>query len=63
MTELLRMGGDAAYVWSAYGITLAVLLLNAWWARWRLSRALERARGSAASGERVHRQPTVRQVQ
>jgi heme exporter protein CcmD len=57
------MGGDAAYVWSAYGITLAVLLLNAWWARWRLGRALERARGSAAAGEQIRRQPTVRQMQ
>jgi heme exporter protein CcmD len=57
------MGGDAAYVWSAYGITLVVLLINAWWARWRLRRALERARGSAAAGEQVRRQPTVRQVQ
>ena len=28
------MGGEAAYVWSAYGITLAVVLFNAWWARW-----------------------------
>jgi heme exporter protein CcmD len=62
MSELLGMGGDAAYVWSAYGITLAVLLINTWWARWRLKRALERARGSS-SGERVRRQPTVRQVQ
>jgi heme exporter protein CcmD len=62
MTEFLRMGGDAAYVWSAYGITLAVLLLNAWWGRWRHRRALERARGSAGD-ERVRRQPTVRQVQ
>jgi heme exporter protein CcmD len=57
------MGGDAAYVWSAYGITLALLLLNAWWARWRLRRALDRARGSVAAGEQIRRQPTVRQVQ
>lgn len=26
--EFLAMGGYAAYVWSAYGLTLAVLILN-----------------------------------
>ena len=30
MTEFLSMGGYAAYVWSAYGISLAVLLANVW---------------------------------
>ena len=28
MTEFLHMGGYAAYVWSAYGISLIVLILN-----------------------------------
>ena len=62
MTEVLRMGGDAAYVWSAYGITLATLVFNVWWARWRHQNALERVRGSAKD-DRVRKRPTVRQVQ
>ncbi|MBF8269437.1 MAG: heme exporter protein CcmD [Gammaproteobacteria bacterium] len=28
MNEFLHMGGYAAYVWSAYGISLVVLILN-----------------------------------
>jgi len=28
MIEFLHMGGYAAYVWSAYGISLVVLVLN-----------------------------------
>ena len=28
MSDFLHMGGYAAYVWSAYGISLAVLLVN-----------------------------------
>lgn len=28
MTEFLYMGGYGAYVWSAYAVTLVVLLLN-----------------------------------
>jgi len=28
MIEFLQMGGYAFYVWSAYGISLVVLLLN-----------------------------------
>jgi len=62
MNEFLRMGGDAAYVWSAYGITLAVLIANVWWARRRLRKAMEKARGFAVT-ERVRKQPTVRQIQ
>jgi heme exporter protein CcmD len=60
--EFLRMGGDAAYVWSAYGITLAVVLLNVWWARWTHRHALERAR-AASKESRVSRKPTVRHVE
>ncbi len=44
MSEFFSMGGDAAYVWPAYGITLAVLVMNAWWARRKRLDALERAR-------------------
>jgi heme exporter protein CcmD len=56
------MGGDAAYVWPAYGITLAVVVLNAWSARRRRINALRRASESAAD-ERPRRQPTVRRVE
>ena len=28
MSEFFHMGGYAAYVWSAYGISLAVLIMN-----------------------------------
>ena len=38
------MDGYAAYVWPSYVITLAVLLLNVYWARRSLSRAREEAR-------------------
>jgi heme exporter protein CcmD len=62
MIEFLRMGGDGAYVWSAYGITLAAVIANVWWARHRHLRALERARGVSAT-DRVRKQPTVRQLQ
>lgn len=62
MMEFLRMGGEAAYVWSAYGITLAVVLFNVWWARWTHRQALERAR--ASSGDiRAPRKPIVRHVE
>ena len=30
MTDFLLMGGYAPYVWSAYGITLIVLVVNIW---------------------------------
>jgi heme exporter protein CcmD len=62
MMEFLRMGGEAAYVWSAYGITLAVVLFNVWWARWTHQHALERARVSSAEA-RTPKKPTVRQVE
>lgn len=44
MTELeafLHMGGYARFVWPAYGLTLAVLVLNAALPLWR-ERALRR---------------------
>jgi heme exporter protein CcmD len=37
------MGGYAAFVWPAYGVTLGVVILNVVWAR----RALARARAEA----------------
>lgn len=62
MTEFLDMGGYAAYVWPAYGITLATLILNVWWARRRHRDALRRAR-ELRGAERAQRRPTVRKLQ
>lgn len=44
MIEFLRMGGYAAYVWPSVGLTVAVMLLNIWWARRAARHALETAR-------------------
>ncbi len=63
MTEFFLMSGHGAYVWSAYGITLAVLILNAWLARAKLRSALERARELANQAEVPRKQPTVRRLQ
>lgn len=43
MKAFLDMGGYAAYVWPAYAVTLAVVVLNIVWAR----RALARSRAEA----------------
>jgi heme exporter protein CcmD len=43
MRAFFDMGGYAAFVWPAYAVTLAVVLLNILWAR----RALERSRTEA----------------
>jgi heme exporter protein D len=55
------MGGYAAYVWPAYGITLLVLVLNAASARRRHRIALRRAR-ELAGRETSRKQATVRQL-
>ncbi len=44
MTAFLRMGGYAQYLWPAYGIAFAVLILNIVWARRSLARARLEAR-------------------
>jgi heme exporter protein CcmD len=45
LKEFLYMGGYAEYVWSAFGLTLVVLLGNVWLARRRFATArLELAR-------------------
>jgi heme exporter protein CcmD len=44
MTAFLRMGGYAQYLWPAYGITFAVVILNIVWARRLLARARAEAR-------------------
>jgi heme exporter protein CcmD len=44
MRAFLDMGGYGAYLWPAYGITLAVIVLNIVWARRALGQAREQAR-------------------
>lgn len=63
MSEFFIMGGHGAYVWSAYGITLAVLILNAWLARAKHRSALRRALELANQSEVQRKQPTVRRLQ
>ena len=63
MTEFFLMNGHGAYVWSAYGITLAVLILNVWLARAKHRSAVQRAREIAAQAEVPRKQPTVRRLQ
>ena len=61
MSEFLAMGGYAAYVWPAYGITLVVLVLNAAAARRWHKGALRRAR-ELGGRETSRKQATVRQL-
>jgi heme exporter protein CcmD len=49
MSAFLDMGGYAAFIWPAYGVTVAVLVLNIIWAHGSLKRALETARRRSAS--------------
>jgi len=50
LQEFLRMGGYAVYVWTAYGLTALVLLLNWVSARRRESLEQESARRPFAPG-------------
>jgi heme exporter protein CcmD len=59
--EVLNMGGHAAYVWPAYGITLALIVFNVWAARRKLANALTAARRSSGT-EQPRNQPKVRQL-
>jgi heme exporter protein CcmD len=61
MSEVLSMGGDAAYVWPAYGITLVLIVLNVWSARRKFLNALSEARRSGSASE-PRNQPKVRQL-
>jgi heme exporter protein D len=63
VSEFFLMNGHGAYVWSAYGITLAVLIINVWLVRAKRRSALERARELATQAEVPRKQPTVRQLQ
>ena len=62
MSEFFLMNGHGAYVWSAYGITLAVLILNVWLARVKHRSALQRARELAKQADVPRKQPTVRRL-
>jgi len=48
LQEFFRMGGYAGYVWTAYGMTALVLLLN-WWSA-RRCEAQEQASARRRSG-------------
>ena len=61
MIEVLNMGGHAAYVWPAYGITLVLIVFNVWAARRKLANALSEARRSSGT-EQPRSQPKVRQL-
>ncbi|MGE4657902.1 MAG: heme exporter protein CcmD [Gammaproteobacteria bacterium] len=54
------MGGYGAYVWSAYGITLMVLVFNIWWAYRVHGKSLKKL--NEVVGDFAKRQPIVRQV-
>ena len=61
MSEFIAMGGHGGYVWSAYSITLIVLLISGWAASRRHRRALIEAARSSGSAQPA-RQPKVRQL-
>ncbi|HKT74636.1 MAG TPA: heme exporter protein CcmD [Steroidobacteraceae bacterium] len=44
MSEFFDMGGYAPYVWPAYGLTLATVALNIFWARRLLAKSRAEAR-------------------
>jgi heme exporter protein CcmD len=54
MRAFFDMGGYAAFVWPAYAVTLAVMILNIVWARRALARSREEAR------RRLHMQRETR---
>jgi heme exporter protein CcmD len=44
LTDVLDMGDYGVYVWSCYGLTLVVLVLNVWLARRSLAEQLLHAK-------------------
>ena len=56
MRAFLDMGGYAAFVWPAYAVTFAVVVLNIVWARRALAHARAR-RGGASARRRAGRAP------
>jgi heme exporter protein CcmD len=53
ISGFLRMGGYALYVWSAYGLSLIVLVVIAWSGRRRYAEMLTAARRRLASNNVV----------
>jgi len=51
MSSFLDMSGYAFFVWTSFGLGLAALLLNVWWARGNLRRAIVAARRRVAMRE------------
>lgn len=51
MAEYFHMSGYAFYVWTSYGLGVAGLLLNAWWAWRNLQRERVAARRRLAARE------------
>lgn len=47
LAALLQMGGHGPYVWSAYGISLLVLLVNALLPGWRRAAFLREVQGES----------------
>jgi heme exporter protein D len=50
VSAFLDMGGYAAYVWPAYAVTLAVMILNIVWAQRLLKRSRKQALHRLAIG-------------
>lgn len=61
MSEFLDMGGYAPYVWSAYGVTLVVMVYSAWAAYRHHTVALSRLQERGEEIE-TRSKPTVRQI-
>jgi heme exporter protein CcmD len=61
MSELFTMDGNGPYVWAAWGITLAVVIINVWSARNRLKRLLGSVAGPEVETE-APRRPKVTQL-
>jgi heme exporter protein CcmD len=51
MRQFLDMGGYAAFVWPAYAVTLAVIVLNIVWAHRALARSRAEARRRLSAQE------------
>jgi len=61
MMEFMLMGGYAGYVWSAYGITMLVLVANVWMAYRFHAKWLKRAQKEGMTKVST-RQPIVRRI-
>lgn len=49
MKVWFEMGGYGAFIWSAYGLTLSVLLINLFLNRWRRKKLITRLKSFLAS--------------